>query len=188
MFEFFEIKNVFFWFFFPLSSRWNAPAGSALIDGGVDSGEESGGRAAYAALWWNEKGEAERAIKLWFQFVFIRLILISISFFWVFANASIMHCKFRAVSCFIKINKKPFMKKKLKKIHRIHSFNFFFFYWFFFLHVCDIFSFFFKSFSNLFEYFSWNSRIKSKTFFISMTDNHESSENEYFNHRTKYWN
>ena len=141
---------------------------------------------AYAALWWN--GGAKRAIKFWFWFVFNRWILISIPFFWNFANASMMHCKFRVVPCFIKINKKPFVKKKLKKIHKIRNFILFFYWFFFFCMFAAFFCFFFENFLNLFQYFSWNSRIRFKIFFISMTGNHELSENEYFIHHMKYWN
>ena len=81
-----------------------------------------------------------------------------------------MYHKFRAIPCFIKINKNPFVKKKLKKIHRIHSFKFFF-NWLFFCMFAIFFYFFSKSFPSLFEYFLWNSRIRFKPFFISMTDN-----------------
>ena len=114
-------------------------------------GHPSENWAAYAALWWNEGTEAKRVIKFWFQFVFNRLILISISFFWVFANASIVHRKFHIDPYLIKINKKPFMKKKLKKIHRIHSLIFFI--GFFFCTFAALFRFFFKNFSSLSEYF-----------------------------------
>ena len=53
-----------------------------------------------------------------------------------------MHCKFHVIPSFIKTNKKPFVKKKLKKYIKFAVLNFFFVD-FFFLHVCDIFSFFF---------------------------------------------
>ena len=152
MFEFFKIKNVFFTFFFPLSSRWNAPTDSAPIGESVDSKRGSGGWAVCATLWWNEGAKAERAVKLWFQIFFNKVILISISFFWAFANALIVHNKFRAVLCLIKINKKPFVKKNFKKNTQNSQFwNFF--YLIFFLCVCGIFSFFFKNFLHLFEYF-----------------------------------
>ena len=176
--------KMFFWFLFSLSSRWNAPAGSTLIGEGVDSEKRSGDWTTCVALWWN--GETKRAIKFWFWFVFSKLILISIPVFWIFSNALMMYCKFHIIPCFVKTNEKLFVKKKLKKIHRIHSFKNFFYY-FFICTFAAFFHFFFEKFSNLFAYFSWNSRIRFKPFFIFVTGSHESSKGGYSNHHMRYW-